>query len=1563
MSEKRAIIESVEALLDGPVASFCSLFLAALDLSDLRQYTPEQWSKFLIDRYGFFEQGVAKKGQFWVHPPHEAKVHHRWSVDLIYPNASNLFFTLQTLLREFDIKVTMQLHPMVAVQMAGTAVSSVSQPVADSTSVYSVVYIEFEEIPADLSVGELSSRIEMHMQAVQIAHHAQSDMASRAKELKGLIPSVEALPAVHQKEWMALLDWLYEDNFFFYGYVAYDVDPAPKSSSRVRGSGLGLLSDAYSAVDQFDILSVLDAQVQKKLKHAYLFYFDTINAASPVQRFARMMRLSFKIPVADGHVVEHNFVGIMRRSSLHVKNSETPLIHRKMKHIFETKQMLPGSHDYNEVIRIFTGIPKYELFRSSKETLLEMVERIFSITNPNRVHCFTKAKPSFNTFHVFIVLPPYVFSRRNIGLIQAYLAQTIPHHMMELTEVYDPDKPRLHVYFECDEMPTVDQLELESAINEMVTPWEDRVKALLFEQFPPSEYAVSKAEQLYAKYIGYMPSYYRVRTSPEEVVRDIRYLEQVQKDGEIRVNLERFLGDNSRQYNKVSTVFAYTTEKIRLIDIMPILENFGLVVLDQVTTRIGSDDTILGHVQSYRVMDRNLMPLDEESCRELIKDGLTEVFHKRAENDPLNQLMLTAKLSSRQVRLIRTLRNLYLQLKVGYSKESVTRVLVSYPASVRHIYDYFDTKFNPDDALGSDRDVLLATAIQDFESGLADVSDVVDDTILRHIKTLVDGMLRTNFYQHSPVISVKLASREIPFMPTPVPYREIFVNGVCLEGTHLRYGPVSRGGLRWSSRPDDFRVEVLGLVKTQQTKNVVIVPAGSKGGFVVKPEGFGVEMTPEFVQDQYKAFIGALLDITDNRDDKGAVVRPDAVVAYDGDDPYLVVAADKGTATFSDLANSVSEDRGFWLGDAFASGGSVGYDHKKEGITARGAWECVKLHFFEMGKDCQSEPFTAVGVGDMSGDVFGNGMLLSPVTRLQAAFNHLHIFVDPDPDPSVSYKERKRLFELPRSMWTDYDASLISSGGGVFERKAKSIPVSPEMAALFGIEADTVSGAALINYILKAPVELMWFGGIGTYIKSPSESHLDVGDPGNDSCRVDVDQVQAKIMGEGANLGITQQARIELSEAGCRLNSDAIDNSAGVNMSDYEVNLKILFKQLLDTSVLADMSARNELLARATDGVSACCLANNQAQHRLISMELLRSATSLNRQRVLVSHLVESVGLDLEDEAIPDEPTLARYEQDKLGLTRPVLGKLQAYAKMDAVQAIESLPAHAHFSAYYLTYFPELLRDEVGDHLDGHPLKSDILIMSLVNHVINHAGSTFFVIMAKFTNRSYADILQAYMIGELTFNAVVFRQKVRQLPAEQQYQVLIEFEDILAEFVEDLLRESSLQLSLDRVADYQQIFALYESFVTTDMSLFDVEPIDGIPFYPSYRMARDVIYLHRAHRFDVDKSVAFMAGFESVFALDWLKKKLLTVVPQTHWEQSEQEILRHVIDVKKISLINRLAPRFKGNDVLGELVVTNQVMSEKGLADYKAAVSQLKSATSVGLTPLSVVLNMLGLVN
>ncbi|HRD47518.1 MAG TPA: NAD-glutamate dehydrogenase, partial [Caulobacter sp.] len=859
--------------------------------------------------------------------------------------------------------------------------------------------------------------------------------------------------------------------------------------------------------------------------------------------------------------------------------------------------------------------------------------------------------------------------------------------------------------------------------------WGDRFDAAV-RASPP---AAGVAPTL-ARWAGAFSGGYRDFYSADEALCDLAEIDAMGEEN-FRTRAYRQVGDASIRFRfKIYR----RGDSAPLSEVMPILEHMGLKALIEDAFELtpqgaGGPETVWVH--EFLLEDEGGEHLVFADVQDAFETAFTAVWTGRTESDGFNRLVLELGVSWRDAALIRALARYRQQSGLDPSQLVQEQALQAHPGVARLILDLFRIKFDP--AIAVDlkaREMQAAAVMDEIVQALQAVESLDHDRVLRRLALLVGAVKRTNFYQLAedgrpkPYISFKVASRELDDLPAPKPYREIFVSAPHVEGVHLRFGPVARGGLRWSDRRDDFRTEVLGLVKAQQVKNAVIVPVGSKGGFYPKqlPRGGAPDAVRAEGVRAYRTFLSGLLDITDNIDADNTVVRPASVIAHEGDDPYLVVAADKGTATFSDIANGLAEAYGFWLGDAFASGGSAGYDHKVMGITARGAWEAVKRHFREAGKDIQTTDFTVVGVGDMSGDVFGNGMLLSKHIRLIAAFDHRHIFIDPNPDSAVSWEERKRMFELPRSSWEDYDRSKISPGGGVFSRALKSIVLTPEIKAALDIKADAVSPAELMTAILKARAELLYLGGIGTYVKARGESNADAGDKANDAIRVNGSELRVKVVGEGANLGLTQAGRIEFARAGGRINTDAIDNSAGVDSSDHEVNIKILTGMVERAGKITSREDRNVLLASMTDEVAEHVLAHNYDQTLAISLLEQDAPGELENHARFMVELENEGRLNRRVEGLPDPAQIAELAAGGAGLTRPELAVLMAYGKLDLFDEIvaSAAPDDAAFEQILEAYFPTAL-GRYDDEMKKHRLRREIIATVIDNELVNICGPTF----------------------------------------------------------------------------------------------------------------------------------------------------------------------------------------------------------------------------------------------
>ena len=1232
---------------------------------------------------------------------------------------------------------------------AGVTVRSMYHPVTEEEGGReSTIIVILDPLPQERrdALGEgvaqtltdVAGAVEDHAGMAALMHRSITHLEAHPH---GVAPDVLA-------EHIAFLQWLQADHFVFLGARDYDYPrskdggyeaEAPLSQS---GVGLGVLADPERTVlRRANEPAVLTKSMKRQLDLSEPVTVAKANVRSRVHRRAYMDYIGVKRFGPDGRPSgETRFVGLFTAEAYDKTATQVPLIRRKVANALIRAGKTAGSHSEKRLKNILENYPRDELFQITESELLEIALGILHLHDRPRIKTFTRLDPFDRFVSVLAFIPRERFDasvRERIGKI---LSEAWGGRMSAwYPQLSDQPLVRIHYIIGVTpgDHPCPDQAALDAAVSEAGRSWVDRFESAL-RAADVDDVAVGPLSARWAEAFG---AGYRDRYSAAEAVSDLQAADTLNdsglKDGGESVAVRAFRNKADGPLNFRFKLYRRGAA-VPLSDVLPILADMGLKTLEEWGHALHPAGDAEIHVHEFLMEDPRGGGLQFDDVKGPFEAAFSAVWTGRTESDGFNRLVLELGVDWREAALVRTLARYRQQTGLDPSQAVQEEALRDYPAVARGLLALFADRFDP--ALGGDaagREAAVAKRVEQINALLQDVKSLDHDRALRRLVLLVGAIKRTNYYQvdadgmAKAHISIKIASRELADLPLPKPFREIFVWAPHIEGVHLRFGPVARGGLRWSDRRDDFRTEVLGLVKAQQVKNAVIVPVGSKGGFfpkylagIVRAGGDRDAQQAEAIR-AYKTFLSGLLDITDNIDKAGAVTHPQQVIRFEGDDPYLVVAADKGTATFSDIANGISADYGFWLDDAFASGGSVGYDHKVMGITARGAWEAVKRHFREMGKDIQSEPFTVVGVGDMSGDVFGNGMLLSRAIQLVAAFDHRDIFVDPTPDPASSWVERDRMFKLPRSSWQDYDRSKISRGGGIFPRSAKSIELSPEIKTVLGIEDDVVDPATLMKAILLAPAELLYFGGIGTYVKAPNETDAQVGDKANDAIRVDGAEVRAKVIGEGANLGLTQAGRIAFAMNGGRINTDAIDNSAGVDSSDHEVNIKILTGAAIASGALK-VGDRNALLASMTDEVGLKVLAHNYDQTLSVSLQEAEGADALDAQQRFMQWLGGKGKLDRKVEGLPDDVKLAERKLAGQALTRPELAVLTAYSKLELFDDIvgSTAPDDAFFKQTLVRYFPGPLAKFEAD-MQRHRLRREIVSTILSNEIVNMCGATF----------------------------------------------------------------------------------------------------------------------------------------------------------------------------------------------------------------------------------------------
>ena len=1202
-------------------------------------------------------------------------------------------------------------------------------------------------------------------EAVEDWPRMRAKAVSLADELRARRPA--SVGHAECEESAAFLDWLSDDNFTFLGYREYDLTDHDGGEflRAVPGTGLGILR---SDQDQSAERVALTPEVLQRAREPRILVLTTANSRSTVHRPAYLDYVGVKRFDDEGRVTgERRFLGLYAASAYSHSVREIPLLRKTVDEVIDQTGFSPRSHSGKDVLQFLETYPRDELFQVGADELTPVAVAVHQIAERRQTRLFVRRDPYGRFMSCLVYLPRDRYTTMARLEIQDILMEAFGGDTIDYTaRVSESVLARLHFVVRAvpgQQIGTADTEEVLRRIEDVVRSWDDDLEDEL-----RRVHGEEQARELQARYAEGFPESYMAEVPAVIAVKDIRLAGIADDEG----NLQLRLYDSGEDPRARRLKLLRAEQPISLSQVLPLLNSLGVDVVDEHPHTIERTDRPPLYVCDFGFLLPPGEMLGQDSLRERFEAAFRALWQGQCEADSLNALVVTAGMSWRQVTLLRCYVRYLQQAGSTFGVEFMESTLVANSVIARHIVDLFEARFDPDRDPGREEEEQRISGLIDRE--LDSVSSLDQDRILRSITTLVRATLRTNAYVRDEAgdyldrLSIKLDPQRIPDLPLPRPRFEIWVYSPRVEGVHLRFGRVARGGLRWSDRRADFRTEVLGLVKAQQVKNAVIVPVGAKGGFLPKslPDpSVDRDAWLEEGRGAYATFVRGMLDVTDNRVE-GRIVPPPSVVRHDGDDPYLVVAADKGTATFSDLANSVAAEYDFWLGDAFASGGSQGYDHKAMGITAKGAWISVQRHFREMGIDVQDQDFTVVGVGDMSGDVFGNGMLLSPHIRLVAAFDHRHIFLDPDPDAVSSFAERERLFALPRSSWADYDRGLISAGGGVYDRSAKGIEITPQVRAALGIADDRESmvPADLIRHILTAPVDLLWNGGIGTYVKAQTETNADVGDKANDAVRVNGTDLRCQVVGEGGNLGFTQLGRVEAARHGVRLNTDAIDNSAGVDTSDHEVNIKILLDGAVRDGDISE-EERNALLVSMTDEVADLVLRDNYEQNVLLGNARAMAPALISVHARFIADLEQRGLLDRAIEFLPDDEELATRAAAGQGLTSPELAVLAAYSKIWLMGALEEsdLASDPWFGQTAVSYFPQALQAPFAERIQAHPLRDDIITTVVVNDLINNGGTSMVFRAGEETGASPLEVVRAASATIAIFDLPDFWRRVDEL--------------------------------------------------------------------------------------------------------------------------------------------------------------------------------------------------------
>ena len=1335
------------------VKLFLEQYVADVPVEDLEGRSTEIMARIALSHLDF--GATRRKGQVKLRIYNPTEREHGYTsaytfIEMVNDDMPFLVNSVSAAINRHDLGVHITVHPIIRVNRdAKGKIRSLCKVGEDSGQPESFIRLAIDREADPKRLKSLEREIRTVLSDIRLAVRDWAKMNKKMVEAIDLLNlGPKRADESLRNESQEFLRWLADDHFTFLGYREYELEDRASKVFLVpkKRSALGLLTRKQRAGHTME----LTAEMRRMRRSRDWLIVTKANSRSTVHRNAYLDYIGVKVYDENGKTCgERRFIGLFASTAYSETPQNIPLLRHKIKKVFERAHLEPVGHRGKALLHIINTYPRDELFHASVQDLARTAVGILNLQDRQRVKFFLRRDMFRRFFSCLVYVPREKYTTRVRRLIQGILNDAFAGTSVDSSvQISDSALARVHivVHTPTGDRPRISINAIEEMIANVVVTWSDRLREQLIDEYDRDE-----GPRLHRVYRDVFPVGYQDDVSPKEACSDVSRIEKMLEEGSKRT-VELYEPEGCEPGHMHFMIYSFD-EPLVLSQAFPVLEDMGVDVYTEHPYELTLQSGQSFWIQDFHLRHQNGGQLDRNVVAPRFEECFMQVLAGQVESDGLNRLILAAKLTSRQTTLLRCYTKYLLQLGMPFSQTYMEDVLSAHPGLANLLVEQFEIQFDPSIPAGK-RKSGLASVQQTVRRAVARAQNIDEDRILSAFAGAVSATLRTNYFQKDEAgeqksyISIKLDPSGLREMPLPKPKYEIFVFSPDVEGVHLRGGDIARGGLRWSDRREDFRTEVLGLMKAQVVKNTVIVPTGAKGGFFPKrqPKGDRDAVMKNGV-NCYRTFISGLLDITDNVVD-GKVVTPKHVVRRDGEDPYLVVAADKGTATFSDIANELSASYDFWLDDAFASGGSAGYDHKKMGITARGAWEAVKRHFRELGVNVQKDLFTVAGVGDMSGDVFGNGMLLSRKIRLLAAFNHMHIFLDPDPDVRASFRERQRLFRKQRSGWDDYDDSLISKGGGVFSRQAKTIRLSAEARRMLGTSEMTMQPDQLIRAILRMKVDLLWNGGIGTYVKASSEGHSDVGDHTNDGVRVDADQLRCRVIAEGGNLGLTQRARIEFSQHGGKINTDFIDNSGGVDSSDREVNIKILMSDVAKQKNIS-RDKRNELLASMTDEVAELVLRNNYLQNQAISMSEVRSVERIDEMARLISSLEKAGVLDRELEFLPEEPEIEDRRLRRQGFTRPELAVVLSYAKIDLYDGLiaSGQTLEDFLIVDPLRYFPAVLRRRYMDFIPGHRLSRQILATLISNDLVNRMGPSFVKRIQVDTDADIVTVARAYTIA------------------------------------------------------------------------------------------------------------------------------------------------------------------------------------------------------------------------
>jgi glutamate dehydrogenase len=1504
------------------------------------------------------------------------------SINLIVDDLPFLVDSVCMVLARFGLGVQLIVHPVL--QVARTSQGRWRALLNDQTSAAhngvqreSWQRYEIDRITDPTRMADLLKAIESALNDVAVACADWQAMRERALDIcESWDKTPPPISTIELQESNAFLRWLTDNHFTFLGSQQFTLKRGAKHDTleAVAGTALGLMKT--SAAKPLDAVQ-LSGEVRTHARMPQLLLITKSGAMATVHRAVHLDQISIKQLDKHGAVRgETRFLGLFTSNVYSLRARDVPMLRHKLTQVIAAMGYAAGSHDAKAVQHVLDTYPRDELFQATAAELEVTVRGIVNLYERRRVRLFLRLEVFKRFYSCLLFLPRDRYNTQVRERIEGHLLAALGGNNVESQVLLsDSALVRLHllIHIKRESRAEVNAAALEADITHLIRTWQDELSAALV-----TRHGQITASRLSNHYANAFPAAYQADVSPTAALADIDQLQQV---GESTDRMELRLNEHA---GHLHLRVIRRGAPLPLSDVLPLIENLGLRVLTERPYEIEPQHARSLWIQDFELEPGRTINIQSSTLSVLFHDAFLAIWQGQIENDGFNRLITQCLLGWREVNVLRAYCRYLLQTGLPFSQRYMEQALASHADIATLLWQLFAARFDPA-IKSSDRAQRCGALTKQIEAALDGVSSPDEDRILRSYLIVINASLRTNFYQLDasgncrPQLSFKLSSGDIPHLPLPKPLFEIFVHSPRVEGVHLRMGAVARGGLRWSDRREDFRTEVLGLMKAQNVKNSVIVPVGAKGGFV--PKRLPMTATREETQREgiecYRSFVRGLLDITDNIVN-GKTIAPDNVVRHDADDPYLVVAADKGTASFSNIANGVAAEYNFWLGDAFASGGSAGYDHKKMAITARGAWECVKRHCREMGINVDTQDFTVCGIGDMAGDVFGNGLLRSPHMKLLAAFNHQHIFIDPDPDAARSFKERQRLFDLPRSSWQDYDAKLISKGGGIFSRGAKSIALSPQAREVLGITDASLPPSALVHAILRMPVDLLWNGGIGTYVKASAEPHLEVGDRSNDAVRVNGCELRCKVVGEGGNLGLTQRGRIEYALNGGRLNTDFIDNSAGVDCSDHEVNIKILLS--LSSAKELPGNQRNALLAGMTEDMSQLVLRDNYLQSQALSMSEQVASTRLQEHAHLIRSLEQSYGLNRVLEGLPSADEINQRQLAGRGLTRPELSVLLSYSKMALYKHLIStdIADDPYLAQELQRYFPPTLSQRFAGKLHQHRLAREIITTAITNSMINRMGPGFATRSEEDTGADAARIARAYTIARETFEMRTLWADIEaldnQVPPALQYQMMNASTRLLRFVTYWLLNRHPQALHIQQqVARLQPgirqlTAALPRLLPDAGLDAVTVKQLatlqaQGVParlaekigYLQALCAGPDIVELSAGQQRAVTEIAQLYFGLNNSLPLAWLGNQILGLNASDHWQALARNTLRDQLYALQRNLCTQIL-RSKPKLTIANALSDWQNRQQQAIQTSRQVLQEIQSASKVDFASLSVAL-------